>query len=127
MFALFMQRWRFRSLIELGLPPPGVELREVLPSAKEYAYFEGKDGRDKAFSFDLATTEDPGPEWICSNCKQPNPTSFDLCWKCNHRRAARRRDRSSFGPRSMLKRAVGGRRSDVAKPPLTKVWVDSSR
>jgi hypothetical protein len=90
-FALLMQRWRLRSLIELGLPPPGVELREVLPSAKEYAYLEGKDGRDKAFRFDPATTADPGPEWVCSNCKQPNPASFDLCWKCNHGRAARTR------------------------------------
>jgi hypothetical protein len=87
-FAFFMQRWRLRSLIELGLPPPGVELREVQPSSKDYAYLEGKLRRDKSFRFDLATTETPGPEWICSNCKQSNPASFDLCWKCNHRRDA---------------------------------------
>ncbi len=88
-FILFMQRWRLRSLIQLSLPPSGVDLREVLPSAKTYAYIEGKDGRDKAFRFDSATTEDPGPEWICSNCKHPNPASFELCWKCNHGRSAR--------------------------------------
>ena len=88
-FAVFMQRWRLKSLIELSLPPPDVELREVLPSAREYAYLEGKSGRTKPFQFDPSTTEDPGPEWICSNCKQPNPASFDLCWKCNHRGAAR--------------------------------------
>ncbi len=88
-FAVFMQRWRLKSLIELSLPPPGVELREVLPSAREYAYLEGKSGRTKAWQFDPATTEEPGPEWICSNCWQPNPASFDLCWKCNHQRASR--------------------------------------
>jgi hypothetical protein len=87
-FAVFMQRWRLRSLIELSLPPPGVELREMLPSAREYAYLEGKSGPTKAFQFDPATTEEPGPEWICSKCRQPNPASFDLCWKCNHQRAA---------------------------------------
>jgi hypothetical protein len=88
-FALFMGRWRLKSLIELGLPPPGVELREVHPSARDYAYLEDKDGRDKAFQFDTTTKVEPGPEWICSNCKQPNPASFDLCWKCNHGRAGR--------------------------------------
>jgi hypothetical protein len=87
-FQVFMQRWRLKSLIELSLPPPGVELREVVPTARTYAYLEGKRGRTKAFQFDPATTEDPGPEWICSNCKQPNPASFEFCWKCNHRRAA---------------------------------------
>jgi hypothetical protein len=89
--ALFMERWRLRSLIELSLPPPGVELREVHPSAKDYAYLEGRDERDKVFQFDAATTAVPGPEWICSNCKQSNPASFDLCWKCNHGRTVRTR------------------------------------
>ena len=84
LFAWFMRQWRVRSLIELSLPPPGVELREVRPSSKEYAYLEGKDGRDQAFRFDPAMKEDERPDWICGNCKQPNPASFDLCWKCNH-------------------------------------------
>jgi hypothetical protein len=88
-FVWFMRRWRVRSLIELSLPPPGVELREVRPSSKEYAYLEGKDGRDQAFRFDPAAKADQRPEWICGNCKQPNPASFDLCWKCNHGRPGR--------------------------------------
>jgi hypothetical protein len=85
-FAWFMRRWRVRSLIELSLPPPGVELREVRPSLKEYAYLEGKEERNKAFRFDLVSKEDGRPDWICANCKQLNPASFDLCWKCNHGR-----------------------------------------
>ncbi len=24
----------------------------------------------------------PAPEWICSECKEPNDGSFDFCWKC---------------------------------------------
>jgi hypothetical protein len=84
-----MQRWRLRSLIELSLPPPGVELREVFPTTREYAYLEGKSGRTKPFQFHTAIPENLGPEWSCSNCKQLNPASFDVCWKCNHRRATR--------------------------------------
>jgi hypothetical protein len=87
--ALFMQRWRLRSLIELSLPPPGVELREVHPSAKDYAYLEGRNGRDQELRFDPAMTEDLRPEWICANCEQSNPASFDFSWKCNHRQLGR--------------------------------------
>src|ERR1700679_720321 len=85
-FAVCMQRWRLRSLIELSVPPPGVELREVLPSEKEYAYRDGKEGRDRAFRIDPATTDDHRPEWVCGNYNEPNPYSFDLFWKCNHGR-----------------------------------------
>lgn len=84
-FALFVRRWRLRSIV-LSVPPPGVKLREVTPSAREYAYIEGKDGRDKVFVPDPTTTEDQLPEWTCANCKQLNPASFDVCWKCNHGR-----------------------------------------
>jgi hypothetical protein len=88
-FAIIVGRWRLQSLIELGLPPPGVALREVHSSARDYAYLEDKDGRERAFQFDSTTNVESGPEWICSNCKEPNPAAFDLCWKCNHGRAAR--------------------------------------
>jgi hypothetical protein len=90
-FAFFVGRWRLRSLIELSLPPPGVQLRELLPSAREYAYLEGKDGRDNVFLPDPTATEGQLPEWTCPNCKQPNPGSFDLCWKCQHGRPGRTR------------------------------------
>ena len=83
--ALLIRRWRLRS-IELSVPPSGVKLGEVMPSAREYAYREGKDDRDKVFRPDLAVTEDQLPEWVCPNCKQRNPESFDVCWKCNHGR-----------------------------------------
>jgi hypothetical protein len=85
-FSVLMQRWRLKSLIELDLPPPGVELREVQPSAKEYEYLDGRGARDKVFRFNQASFEVTGPEWNCSNCKRSNPASFDVCWKCNHRR-----------------------------------------
>jgi putative signal transducing protein len=26
--------------------------------------------------------EDGGPDWICSQCKEMVPGSFDSCWKC---------------------------------------------
>jgi hypothetical protein len=90
-FAALMNRWKLRSLIALSVPPPGVELREVHPSAKDYAYLEGKNGRDQELRFDTAMTEDSRPEWICANCEQSNPASFDLCWKCNHRRPGRKK------------------------------------
>jgi hypothetical protein len=88
-FALLMNRWKLRSLIELTVPPPGVVLREVHPSAKDYAYLESNRGREQALRLDTALTEDSRPEWICSNCEQSNPASFDLCWKCNHRQPSR--------------------------------------
>ena len=88
-FALLMHRWKLRSLIELTVPPPGLVLREVHPSARDYAYLEGKSGREQALRLNTALTEQSGPEWICSNCEQSNPTSFDLCWKCNHRQPYR--------------------------------------
>ncbi len=87
-FAVLMNRWKLRTLIELSVPPPGVALREVYPSAKEYAYLEGKAERGREFRIEASEAEDSRPEWICSNCKQPNPSSFDVCWKCNHRRPA---------------------------------------
>lgn len=85
--VVFMRRWRLRS-IELSVPPRGLKLREVTPSEREYAYREGKDGRNRPFVAD----PDPGittaklPEWTCLNCKQRNPAEFDVCWKCNHGR-----------------------------------------
>ena len=85
-FAVFMRRWRVGSLIELSVPSPGTHLREVLPSAREYAYLEGKDGRDKVFQPDPTATESQLPEWTCSNCGQSNPGSLGSCWKCNHGR-----------------------------------------
>lgn len=88
-FALLMFRWKVRSLIELRVPPPGVDLREVTPSAREYRYLEGKDGQGDAFQPDPTAREDQLPEWTCPNCAQANPASFDLCWKCNHRRPVR--------------------------------------
>jgi hypothetical protein len=88
-FALLMNRWKLRSLIELTVPPPGVVLREVHPSARDYAYLEGKNRREQEIRLDTAVTEDTRPEWICSNCEQSNPASFDLCWKCNHRPRSR--------------------------------------
>ena len=84
-FAFLMNQWKLRSLIELTVPPPGVVLREVHPSAKDYAYLEGKNGGEHELRFDTAVPEDSRPEWICSNCDQSNPASFDVCWKCNHR------------------------------------------
>jgi hypothetical protein len=83
--ALFIRRWRLRS-IELSVPPPGVKLREVTPSAREYAYREGRHRRDKAFEPDPTRTGEELPEWVCPNCKQSNPSGFDVCWKCNHGR-----------------------------------------
>ncbi len=88
-FAFLMGQWRVRSLIEICLPPAGVELREVRPSSREYAYLEGKDGRDQAFQFGPDSNADQRPEWICPNCNQANPGLFDLCWKCNHGRPGR--------------------------------------
>jgi hypothetical protein len=84
-FAVLMSRWKIRSLIELSVPPSGVVLREVHSSAKDYAYLEGKDGRERELRIETPVAEDSRPEWICSNCKQSNPGSFDVCWKCNHR------------------------------------------
>ena len=89
-FAVFMRRWRVGSLIELSVPPPGTKLREVLPSAREYAFLEGKDGRDKVFQPDPVATESELPAWTCSNCGQPNPGSLGVCWKCNHCRPVAR-------------------------------------
>lgn len=88
-FAVFMQRWKLRSLIKLSLPPLDVELREVHPSAKDYAYLEGRNGHDQELRIEPATTDDSQREWICSNCERSNPASFDLCWKCNHRQPGR--------------------------------------
>ena len=88
-FAVLMKRWRMRSLIELSVPPSGVVLREVHPSAKDYADLEGKGGREREIRIETPVAEDSGPEWICSNCNQPNPASFDVCWKCNHRHPGR--------------------------------------
>lgn len=31
------------------------------------------------------STED-GPDWVCSGCKESNPSSFDLCWSCGSAR-----------------------------------------
>jgi hypothetical protein len=83
--ALFIRRWRLRS-IELTVPPPGVKLREVMPTAREYAYREGKNARDNVFRPDLTVPPDELLEWVCANCRQANPASFDVCWKCNHGR-----------------------------------------
>jgi hypothetical protein len=88
-FALLMNRWKLRALIELSVPPPGVVLREVHPSANDYAHLEGKNGREQELRLDTAVTEDSRPEWICSNCEQSNPASFELCWKCNHSQPSR--------------------------------------
>ena len=88
-FAVLMKRWKLRSLIELSVPPPGVVLREVHPSAKDYAYLEGKNGRVQVVRIETSVTEDSRPEWICSNCEQSNPASFEACWKCNHRQPIR--------------------------------------
>ena len=88
-FSWLMQRWKFQSLIELNRPPQGVTLREVTPSAKDYAFLEGKNGRDNAFRVDPAAHKNPGCDWICANCNQANPASFELCWKCNHRKPIR--------------------------------------
>jgi hypothetical protein len=32
----------------------------------------------------LATidSKSDGPAWVCSNCREENPQSFDLCWNC---------------------------------------------
>ena len=27
-------------------------------------------------------SEQTGDEWVCSNCKEPNASSFEICWKC---------------------------------------------
>jgi hypothetical protein len=72
-YSVLMQRWRLKSLIELDVPPPGVELREIQPSAKEYDYLEGRGVRDKVFRVNQASAAVTGPEWICSNCKRSNP------------------------------------------------------
>ena len=88
--ALVARWWKVRSLIQLSLPPRGVELREVMPSKREYAYLEGKDRRDRTFQPDPSAGEDRGPEWTCPNCNQPNPAFFDLCWNCNHGRPVAR-------------------------------------
>jgi hypothetical protein len=88
-FAFFMNRWKLRSLIELSVPPRGVVLREVHPSAKDYAYLEGKNGREQELRIEKSVTEDSRPEWICSHCEQSNPASFYVCWKCDHRQPGR--------------------------------------
>jgi hypothetical protein len=88
-FAFFMNRWKLRSLIELSVPPRGMVLREVHPSAKDYAYLEGKNGREQELRIEKSVTEDSRPEWICSHCEQSNPASFYVCWKCDHRQPGR--------------------------------------
>ena len=25
---------------------------------------------------------DPGPDWQCTECHSPNPSTFDTCWRC---------------------------------------------
>ena len=46
----------------------------------------------RAFYFDLlaalrrqqlATADPSGPDWICPNCREPNPPTFQLCWNCH--------------------------------------------
>ena len=27
--------------------------------------------------------------WACSNCREENPQSFELCWSCGHEKGAR--------------------------------------
>lgn len=87
-FSLLMNRWKLRSLIELTVPPTGVVLSEVHPSAEDYAYLGGKN-REQELRIERSVTEDSRPEWICSHCEQSNPASFDACWKCNHRQPGR--------------------------------------
>ena len=26
-----------------------------------------------------------GPQWICDNCNEENPGTFELCWQCGHK------------------------------------------
>lgn len=34
------------------------------------------------------TSKSDAPPWICSNCREENPSSFEVCWNCG--RAATR-------------------------------------
>jgi len=79
-------RWTLRRMVLLEIPPPGVVLREVFPSAREYAYLEGKEDPGLGFQPDDEAMTDPSPDWTCSNCAQANPSALARCWKCNHGR-----------------------------------------
>jgi hypothetical protein len=39
----------------------------------------------------LATLDraDTAPPWICSNCREENPQSFDACWSCGREKNGR--------------------------------------
>lgn len=76
--------WWRPPTITLRQPPAGIALREITPSAREYAYLEGRDDRASEFRPDMTTAETGSADWTCANCRQPNPGSFDYCWKCNH-------------------------------------------
>lgn len=81
--GLLVLRWRHPA-IRLSQPPAGVALREVTPSEREYAYLEGRDDRASEFRPAIPTAETDSADCTCINCRQPNPASFEACWKCNH-------------------------------------------
>lgn len=68
----------------LRQPPAGVSLLEATPSTREYEYLEGRGARAEEFRPDSQSVESESADWACANCRQPNPASFDVCWKCNH-------------------------------------------
>ena len=75
--------WRYPPVI-LMRPPAGVALLEATPSSREYEYLEGRSVRAAEFRPDAQTVESQSADWVCTNCRQSNPASFDVCWKCNH-------------------------------------------
>lgn len=75
--------WRHPPVM-LSRPPTGVALLEATPSTREYEYLEGRGARTAEFRPDAPTVESESDDWACTNCRQSNPASFDVCWKCNH-------------------------------------------
>lgn len=31
---------------------------------------------------DIQSKNISGPDWLCAECREPNPVNFELCWQC---------------------------------------------
>ncbi len=58
----------FDSLVDVRLEVPGEFYFDLLAALRRH---------------ELTTPDPTDPDWDCSNCQEPNPATFTICWKCH--------------------------------------------
>lgn len=78
----FVRRRYIPTLARLGMLGAGEPARFPLDEPEELDLADDAERAALAAAREDEAAVAALPDWVCPACREPNPGSFDICWKC---------------------------------------------